>query len=192
MKGVEVVHRFLGRVWRLVTDDNNTDPAVNPLIEEIDPGKEQLRTLHEAIKKITEDIEKMRFNTAISAMMIFIDAAMKWEKLPKSVIESFVLLVSPFAPHISEELWSILGHESTLANEPWPEYDPELLKTDSINVVVQVNGKKRGTITVPADADKAGILRNAREEANVARFLEGKQVLKEIYVPGKLVSLVVK
>jgi leucyl-tRNA synthetase len=192
MKGVEGVHRFLGRLWRLVTDDNNTDPALNPLIKDIAPEREQLRTLHEAIKKITEDIDKMRFNTAISAMMIFIDSAMKWEVLPKSVIESFVLLVSPFAPHISEELWSILGNEITLANEPWPDYDPELLKTDSINVVVQVNGKKRGTITVPADAGKDAILANAREEANVSRFLEGRQVLKEIYVPGKLVSLVVK
>ncbi len=191
MKGVDGVHRFLARVWRLVTDDNSLEPSINPSIRDMEPSREQLRVLHTAIKKISEDIEKMRFNTAISAMMIFIDSAMKWKVTPKSVIESFVILLNPFAPHIGEELWSILGHENTMANEPWPDFDPELLKTDSIDVVVQVNGKKRATITVPADADKASILAWAREDANVARFLEGTQVRKEIYVPGKLVSLVV-
>ncbi len=191
MKGVDGVHRFLARVWRLVTDDDSLEPSINPSIQDVQPGREQLRVLHTAIKKISEDIEKMRFNTAISAMMIFIDSAMKWKVTPKSVIEPFLILLNPFAPHICEELWSMLGHENTMANEPWPDYDPELLKTDSIDVVVQVNGKKRATITVPADADKASILALAREDANVARFLEGVQVRKEIYVPGKLVSLVV-
>ncbi|MFH1965995.1 MAG: leucine--tRNA ligase, partial [Acidobacteriota bacterium] len=192
MKGVDGVHRFLSRIWRLVTENNSSEPIINSSIQDIVPGREQLRVLHEAIKKISEDIEKMRFNTAISAMMIFIDSAMKWEIKPKSIIEPFILLLSPFAPHISEELWYILGHENTLANEPWPEFDPKLLKTDSINVVVQVNGKKRATITVPAGAEKEAVLVSAKEEPNVARFLEGKQLRKEIYVPGKLVSLVVK
>ena len=191
MKGVEGVHRFLGRVWRLVTDDNREEISLNPSLVDSEPGSEQLRVLHEAIGKVTEDIEKMRFNTAISAMMIFLDAAMKWESVPRGVIEPFLLLLSPFAPHISEELWSLLGHESSLANEPWPEFDPELVKTDSINVVVQVNGKKRATISVPAEADKDTVLALARDDNNVARFLEGKQIRKEIYVPGKLGSLVV-
>lgn len=192
MKGVDGVHRFLSRVWRLVTENSSIEPIINSSIQDIDPSREQLRVLHEAIKKISEDIEKMRFNTAISAMMIFIDSAMKWEIKPKSIIEPFLLLLNPFAPHISEELWYILGHENTLANEPWPEFNPELLKTDSINVVVQVNGKKRATITVPAEAEKEAVLASAKEETNVARFLEGNQLRKEIYVPGKLVSLVVK
>ncbi len=192
MKGVDGVHRFLSRVWRVVTENNSSEPVINSSIQDIDPGREQLRVLHEAIKKISEDIEKMRFNTAISAMMIFIDSVMKWEIKPKSIIEPFILLLNPFAPHISEELWHILGHENTLANEPWPEFDPELLKTDSISVVVQVNGKKRATITVPAEAEKEAVLVSAKKEPNVARFLEGKQLRKEIYVPGKLVSLVVK
>ena len=192
MKGVDGVHRFLSRVWRVVTENNSSEPVINSSIQYIDPGREQLRVLHEAIKKISEDIEKMRFNTAISAMMIFIDSVMKWEIKPKSIIEPFILLLNPFAPHISEELWHILGHENTLANEPWPEFNPELLKTDSISVVVQVNGKKRATITVPAEAEKEAVLVSAKEEPNVARFLEGKQLRKEIYVPGKLVSLVVQ
>ena len=191
MKGVDGVHRFLGRVWRLITDENSDTTLLSPSIQDIDPDREQLRVLHEAIGKVTEDIEKMRFNTAISAMMIFLDAAMKWKTLPRSIAEPFLLLLSPFAPHISEELWSVLGHDTTLANEPWPEFDPELVKTDSINVVVQVNGKKRATISVPAEADKDSILACAKEDSNVARHLEGKQIRKEIYVPGKLVSLVV-
>ncbi len=191
MKGVDGVHRFLGRVWRLITDENSDTTLLNPSIQDIDPDREQLRVLHEAIGKVTEDIEKMRFNTAISAMMIFLDAAMKWKTLPRSIVEPFLLLLSPFAPHISEELWSVLGNDTTLANEPWPEFDPELVKTDSINVVVQVNGKKRATISVPAEADKDSILACAKEDSNVARHLEGKQIRKEIYVPGKLVSLVV-
>jgi leucyl-tRNA synthetase len=190
-KGVDGVHRFLGRVWRLVTENDASKPSVSRSIQEITPDRDQLRVLHETIKKVSEDIERMRFNTAISAMMIFIDAAMKWEVKPKSIIEPFILLLNPFAPHISEEIWSILGHKDSLANEPWPEFNPEHLKTDSISVVVQVNGKKRATITIPAEAEKETVLKRAKEESNVARFLEGKQIRKEIYVPGKLVSLVV-
>jgi len=191
MKGVDGVNRFLARAWRLVIDEDGEELTISASVSETSPDREQLRVLHETIKKVTEDIEAMRFNTAISAMMIFLNSAEKWDKVPRAIIEQFLLLLNPFAPHISEELWRLLGHGETMAYEEWPEFDPEMIKTDTISIVVQVNGKKRATISVPADAGKDAILALAREEDNVARYLEGNQLRKEIYVPGKLVSLVV-
>jgi len=121
MKGVEGVHRFLNRVWRLVIDEE-TD-TLHPLISDTAPTREQLRVLHQTIKKVTQDIDEMAFNTAIAQMMIFVNEAYKWQTRPKSILEPFILLLSPFAPHIAEELWQRLGHKQTLAYEPWPEYE---------------------------------------------------------------------
>ncbi len=180
--GVEGVHRFLNRVWRLATEQPVTDG---------EPTKEHLRTLHAAIKKVTEDLDGLRFNTAISAMMEFANAALKWEATPRPVLEAFVLLLAPFAPHLGEELWHRLGHSESLTYARWPEYDEALLKEDEVEIAVQVNGKLRGTITVAADASKEAVLEAARAEENVARYLAEGTVRKEIYVPGRLVNFVV-
>ncbi len=188
MKGVEGVSRFLNRVWRLVTDDTDGLAAA---VTDAAPSKEQLRTLHQTIRKVTDDIEGLRFNTAIAAMMEFVNAAMKWEALPKAVVEPFVLLLSPFAPHLAEELWQRLGHAESLAYEPWPAVVEAYLEEEELALAVQVNGKLRATITVPADADKEAILARAKAEDNVRRFLDGKTLRREIYVPGKIVNFVV-
>jgi len=180
--GVEGVHRFLARVWRLVTESTLTGDA---------PSRDQLRALHTAIKKVTEDIDGLRFNTAIAAMMEFVNAANKWESVPKSVLEDFVLLLAPFAPHLGEELWQRLGHADSLTYAPWPKYDEAFLKEDEVEIAVQVMGKLRGTIRVPADASKEEVLAAARAEANVARYLAEGTVRKEIVVPGRLVNFVV-
>ena len=140
---------------------------------------------------MTDDIEGMRFNTAIAAMMEFVNAANKWDAVPQDVAEAFVRLLAPFAPHIAEELWSRLGHGESLAFAPWPEHDPELLKEDEVEIAVQVNGKLRGTVTVAADADQDAVLAAAKAEPGVQRHIEGKAVRKEIVVPGRLVNLVV-
>jgi leucyl-tRNA synthetase len=182
MRGVEGVHRFLARVWRLATEKELSDG---------DASREQLRTLHATIKKVTDDVEGLRFNTAIAAMMEFVNAAYKWDGVPRSVFEPFVLLLSPFAPHLGEELWSRLGHEESLAFAPWPEFDEALLAADEVEIAVQVNGKLRGSITVPADAGKDAVLEAARAQENVARYLENGNVRKEIVVPGRLVNFVV-
>jgi leucyl-tRNA synthetase len=189
MKGVEGVHRFLNRVWRLVVNEDCGE--LLPEVVDAEPTKEQLRHLHVAIKQVTEDIESMGFNTAISAMMIFLNEAQKWDKRPKSILSTFILLLSPFAPHLAEELWQKLGHAKTLAYEPWPVFNEKYLVQDSIEIPVQVNGKLRGKIVVPVDGTQEFILNTARADAIIAPHLQGKTIRKEIYVPGRLVNFVV-
>ena len=188
MRGVEGVHRFLNRVYRLVCDEETG--AVLPAVVG-EPTVEQQRVLHAMIKKVGEDIEGLRFNTGISAMMEFVNEATGWAQRPRAVLESFVLALAPYAPHLAEELWSKLGHAETLAYAPWPTYDPSLLVTDTMEVVVQVNGKLRGKITVAKNASQADVLNAAKMESTVIGHLSGKTLRKEIYVPGKLVNFVV-
>ena len=189
MKGVEGVHRFLNRVWRLFADEETG--ALNAEVAPAEPSREQLRALHAAIRRVSEDIESMRFNTAIAAMMEFLNEAQKWSPRPRAALEPFVLLLAPFAPHLAEELWSLLGHSGSLAREPWPALNEAFLVEDVIEIPVQVNGKLRGRVRVPADATQQDILAAARAEASVAPHLAGKTVRKEIYVAGRLVNLVV-
>ncbi len=189
-RDVEGVYRFLNRVWRLVEEEG--DEVVSLTDEE--PGREQLKALHECIKKVTEDIEELSFNTAISAMMIFINEANKWEGCPRAVFQPFLKLLSPFAPHLAEELWNRLGHEDTIAYEPWPEYNEEYMEAERQLYPVQVNGKVRADIEVPAERseEKEYVLEQARSQENVQRYLEGGEVVKEIFVPGRIVNFVVK
>jgi len=185
--GVEGVHRFLDRVWRLLIDDAG---EVREAVREADPSDEQRRRIHQTIKKVTEDIEELSFNTAIAAMMEFVNAANKWDVVPRSVAERFVLLVSPFAPHLGEELWQRLGHDETLAYANWPRWREDALQTDTVEIAVQVNGDVRGTIEIGRDADEDTALAKARSDDNVARHLDGKDIQREIYVPGRIVNFV--
>ncbi|HEU4617736.1 MAG TPA: class I tRNA ligase family protein, partial [Gammaproteobacteria bacterium] len=203
--GVDGTHRFLNRVWRLfvVNVDGSGDDGrgggygsgsgaeLNPSIARIEPTREQLRLLHHTIAKVTDDIEALRLNTAIAALMELTNAAYKWERVPVAVAEPFVLLLSPLAPHLAEELWALLGHERSLAYEPWPAADPALLQAETLEIPVQVNGKVRGKVVVPADADQASVVRAAREDANVQRHLEGKEIRRAVYVPGRILNFVV-
>ncbi|MDI6402357.1 leucine--tRNA ligase [Balneolaceae bacterium ANBcel3] len=209
MQGVEGVYRFLKRVWRLFIDEktgllqeeisSTFTPDRKPAVE---PTREQLKVLHEAIKKVTSDIDGHRFNTAISALMIFTNEAMKWEKRPPAVLKPFLLLLSPFAPHLAEELWEKIQElegaccegKKSLAYEPWPEYDEKQMVDDSKTYAVQVNGKVRGEITVPAEraSDKEFVLNAAKKEPSVLRHLEKGTVVKEIFVPGRVINFVVK
>lgn len=192
MKGVEGVHRFLNRIWRLIVDEESD--TLHPLLTDEKPEAKQLRVLHQTIKKVTEDINEMAFNTAIAQMMIFVNEAYKWEKRPKSIFEPFILLLSPFAPHIAEELWQRLSHQKTLAYEPWPEYNEEFLKEDTVEIVVQFNGKVRGTMNVPVEKakDRETLKTIALESDIVQQRVKGKEIVKIIAVPGKLVNVVVK
>ena len=185
---VEGVFRFLNRVWRLVVDKDTGDLA--DVLTDEDPNREQLRELHQTIKKVTEDIEERAFNTAIAAMMEFVNAANKWDAMPRQVMEPFVLLLSPFAPHLSEELWARLGHDESLAYADWPAYEEALLRREVVEMPVQVDGTVRATIEVNADADEDEVLAAAREADNVARHLDGTDIQREIYVPGQIVNFV--
>jgi leucyl-tRNA synthetase len=189
-RSVAGVSRFLSRVWSLIIGD---DGAVRATIvnEPADAKAPLTRQYHKKIKKVTEDLEGMRFNTALSALMELVNEAHKAERLPRALVEGLVLALSPFAPHLAEELWQRLGHAKTLAYEPWPAYDPELVRDDMMTVAVQVNGKLRATIKAPAEADQAAILAAARAHEKVQSYLEGKTLRREIVVPGKLVNFVV-
>jgi leucyl-tRNA synthetase len=134
----------------------------------------------------------MKFNTAIAAMMEFVNAAFKVGRITRLQAERFVLIGSPLAPHIAEEIWQHLGHEASLAQEPWPSYDPALLVEETIEMAVQVNGKVRARIQVPADADEAHVIETALAEPRVAAAIEGKDLVKQIVVPGRMVNLVVR
>ena len=209
-KGVEGVYRFLGRVWRMFIDEQseqefeqqltmNPDRGpellaalkLNAAVGQAEATPEQLKVLHTCIKKVTEDMEHLRFNTAISAMMVFTNEASNWDIRPLSVMNDFLLLLAPFAPHIAEELYGKAnGGDSTLAYQPWPSHDEAHLVESTIEMAVQVNGKLRDRIQIPADMDKSDIERIAMESENVQRHTEGKNVKKVIVIPGKLVNIV--
>ena len=157
-----------------------------------EPTAEQNRVLHKTIQAVTRDIEQMSFNTAIARMWEFTNFFFKVQQRPKVVLERFVQLLSPFAPHLAEELWQQLGHAQTLAYEPWPQFDEALLKEDTIEIPVQVNGKLRGRIVVAAGADQAAMEAAARADERIAELLTGRTIVKTIIVPGKMVNFVVK
>jgi leucyl-tRNA synthetase len=190
-RGVEGTHRFLNRVWRLVAGGDADDGGGAPPIADVAPTREQQRAVHQTIAKVTDDIEGMRFNTAISALMELTNAMYKWPQVPRESAETLVLLLSPLAPHIGEELWQRLGHSESLAYHAWPVADPALLKAEVLEIPVQVNGKVRGKISVPAEAEEAEVIEIAKADQNVGRHLAGQNVKRAIYVRGRIVNFVV-
>jgi leucyl-tRNA synthetase len=214
-KGVEGVYRFLGRVWRLFVDEKSetafeqsltASPEKGPAlldeihlsaaIKDVEPTPDQLKTLHAAIKKVTEDLDGLRFNTAISALMVFVNEAMTWEVKPRAALREFLVLLHPFAPHLAEELFARLNAASpnqpaTLAYVPWPKFDPALLVSDTMEIPVQVNGKLRDKITVATNTSQADIEAAALNSPKAKEFMEGKTVKKVIFVPKRLVNIVV-
>ncbi len=189
MHGVEGVFRFLNRVWRMIVDENDQLHSSIKSVT-IDSADEQF--MHSTIKKVTHDIETMNFNTAISQMMIFVNTMLNRDLKPQCMMETFVLLLSPFAPHIAEELWEKLGHKTTLSYEPWPQYDDSKAAVNTIEVVVQVNGKVRSKFQIPVDTDETALKKIVMEDENVKRYIQGKEIVKIVVVKNKLVSLVVK
>jgi leucyl-tRNA synthetase len=209
-KGVEGVYRFLGRAWRLFIDaqsetefeqaETTTDPQkhaellnlirLDPAIKDVAATPAQLKTLHACIKKVTEDLDGLRFNTAISALMVFVNDAMTWETKPVSVLREFLILLQPFAPHLAEELWARLPNSGNLAYSKWPSFDPALLVENEIEIPVQVNGKLRDVIKVSVDAPQAELESLAKNSEKVKQFIDGKTIKKIIVVPKKLINIV--
>ena len=183
-KGVDGVYRFLKRVNKMVTEQKIVD---RPLT------KAEAKTLNATIKKVDEDLDSMNFNTGISAMMVFVNEfAGEGKELPREAAEKFVLCLAPFAPHLGEELWQFLGHADTLAYEPFPAFDPTALVEDEVEIPVQVLGKLRGRVTVPMAATPAEMEAIAKANPDVAKFLEGKTIVKVIAVPKRMVNFVVR
>ena len=184
MSGVKGVYNFLTRSYRFFMDEKNyADAADEPAANH--------KELHKMIKKVTEDIEEMRYNTGISAMMVFVNHLYKSNKVSKASAEKFAIVLSPFAPHLAEEIWQHLGHKQTIAKESWPAFDAELAKDDLITVAVQINGKTRATFEVAADISKDDLMAMIKADEKVSKYLQGT-IVKEIYVPGKICNFVVK
>jgi len=188
MQGVEGVHRFLQRLWRMIVDEDTGNLA--EAVKQAEPDEQTLRLLHKTIKKVGDDIEGFNFNTAISAMMIFTNHLCKQAVRPKAVVEKFVQILAPFAPHIAEELWEKLGHKDTIAYEPWPQYNKALIKEKEIELAVQVNGKIKDRIVVPADADEQQIKEKALSTEKVVAAMVGKTPKKIIVIKSRLVNIV--
>ncbi|NTU54598.1 MAG: leucine--tRNA ligase [Chlorobiaceae bacterium] len=186
--GIEGISRFLGKVWRLVWDENATEPKTTAGL----PDEAILRRMHKAIRKVTEDIEQLKFNTAISEMMVLVNELHKAGCTSLVAIETLLVMLSPFAPHITEELWQKLGHTESISGVPWPSFNPDLANDDILTIAVQVNGKLRGTFMVPAGSSKELLLDEAKRVESVLKFLEGQKIIKEIVVPGKLVNFAVR
>jgi leucyl-tRNA synthetase len=188
-RGVDGTHRFLNRAWRMLMDEQG-DRVNERLADEL-PSDEQERLTHYTIAKVTEDFEGMRFNTAIAALMEFTNAANKWARIPRKSAEAFVRLLAPLAPHIAEEIWQIMGHADSIAYAPWPEYEERYLLADTIEIPVQINGKVRARIEIPANAKENEVLDLARSNGAIARQLADKEVRRAIYVPGRIVNFVI-
>ena len=185
--GIEGVRRFLDRVWRLFCDEQD---RLAPEIQDIAPTPAALRLLHRCLFEVTERTQKLHFNTAISQMMIFVNEMVQLDQRPRAVLEPFVLLLAPYAPHLAEELWAKLGHGRSLASEPWPAADPQYLAQETVTYAVQINGKVRDQIVVGAEADEAAVRQAALDSEKVRKWLAGKEIKKTVFVPGKLLGFV--
>ena len=179
--GIDGSKKFLDRVWRLIAESDKVKDEANNNLEKV---------YNYTVKKVTNDFETMNFNTAISQMMIFINIANKEDVVPKEYVEGFLKLLNPVAPHITEELWNILGHNNSIAYEPWPTFDEEKCKEDEYNLPIQVNGKLRATLRIAYDTDESVIKEKAHEA--VKNYLDGKSIVKEIYVKNKIYNIVIK
>ncbi len=188
-KSIEGVRRFLERTWRLVVDEESNQCSEQ--LSELIPSDEIMRLYHKTVQGVTEDIDNLRFNTAISKMMVLVNGLTKEEKKPTSLVEGLLKLLQPFAPHITEELWQRLGHQASISLQTFPDFDPQWCQDEMIVLVVQVNGKKRETLELPADVDAQTAITAAKQNERIAGHLSGSHIRREIYVPGRLINFVV-
>ncbi len=182
-QGVEGARRFLNRVWTFFTKEENLTAESDGELD---------RVYHQTVKKVTQDFENLGFNTAISQMMIFVNACYKKGSCPKAYAESFVKMLSCICPHLGEEIWEIFGHGESLAREPWPTWEEGKIREDTIQIPVQVNGKVRATVEIAVDEEQDSVLEKAHAMKNVQTAMSGKTVIREIYVKGRIVNIVVK
>ncbi len=196
MRGVEGLSRFLARVWRLMMDENQSRGwELSPRIQDIAPDKSQLKLVHATVKKVTEDIESLSFNTAISQMMVLVNAFTNSERIPVTAMRALLVLLNPFAPHLTSELWEILTAKfqvepADIAQQTWPDYDEALLIEDEVEIVVQINGKVRARLKVATDANEETLKTAALALPKIAKSIAGKEIRKVVIVPNKLVNIV--
>ncbi|MGM0853590.1 MAG: leucine--tRNA ligase [Bacillota bacterium] len=184
--GLDGARRFLDRVWRLLVEEDGT---LSSKVTDA-PNSDLDKIYNQTVKKVTEDYQGLRFNTGISQLMVFINEAYKADRLPKNYVEGFIKMLAPIAPHMTEELWSKLGHEGTLSYEAWPTFDESKLVDNEVEIVLQVNGKVKAKIMIPRDMNKGDLEKTAMENDEIKSQIEGKTIRKVIAVPGKLVNIV--
>ncbi len=192
MSGVSGVRNFLDRVWRMIIDYRADETVLLDAVQDVEPNAEQNQILHRTIAAVTQDFDNMSFNTAIARLMEFVNFFTKQELRPVSAMSDFVLLLSPMAPHIAEELWSLLGHKDSLAYAAWPKFDAAMTKSSEVEIPIQINGKVRGRITVATDATQTELETQALADARTQELIADKTIVKTIVVPGRLVNIVVK
>jgi leucyl-tRNA synthetase len=192
MRGVEGIARFLARVWRLMMSENQAGKwELSSAVQDVDLTKAQQKILHATIKKVTGDIESLSFNTAISQMMIFVNAFTTAESIPLSAMQTFLILLNPFAPHLSSELWENLKLPGQITEQPWPGYDEKFLIEDEVEIVIQVNGKVRDRMNMSIQASEEELKAAALANPKIQQLIAGKIVQKTVIVPKKLVNIVV-
>jgi leucyl-tRNA synthetase len=184
-KGLQGCYRFLQKVWRLFTENLDN-------IESNCDDDQTIRLLHQTIKKVTEDLSDLRFNTSVSQLMILVNHLSTLEKLDKDILETFLILLNPFSPHISEELYAMLGNEEHIESLEWPEWEESLVSSEVITLVVQFNGKRRGEIEIEKDLDKKDLIQEVKTDKSFDKYFSEMEIIKEIYVENRLVNFVVK
>jgi leucyl-tRNA synthetase len=192
--GIQGIHRFLQKVWReCLTREGAVNPKLvfGPDATSVEEPADFTKLLHETIKKVGDDIEAMRFNTAISAMMIFSNALQKAERVRADTVLAFLKLLAPFAPHLAEELWARLGQTDSIGLAAWPAYDPAKLVASEMKIIIQINGKRRGELVMPVGTTEAAALAAAQANPEAIPHLTGKELKRVIYVPGKILNIVV-
>ena len=182
-KNIEGVKRFIERIWRIYMQSNKIQDKSNENLDKI---------FHQTVKKVTEDYNALAFNTAISQMMVFVNAVMKEEVFPRVYAEEFLKLVNPIAPFITEEIWENLGHENSIAYEKWPIFDDEKTKENEVEIAVQVNSKIVARMLVSAVANNDEALAQIKQNETIKNLINGKTIVKEIYVPGRIANIIVK
>ena len=187
--GIDGCHRFLKKFWSLFWERGGEEKLI---VDDVEPSKENLKSVHKLIKKVTEDIEKFSYNTSISAFMIAVNELGQQKCHNRELLQKMVVLLSPFAPHVAEELWHVLGNKGTVCDAAWPSYDEKYLVESEMQLTVSFNGKARYQKTFAADADNATIEREVKADERSLKYMEGKQIVKVIIVPKKIVNIVIK
>jgi leucyl-tRNA synthetase len=190
--GVSGVRGFLDRCWRLVVDERADEIALAPQVCADPPTDAQLRELHRCIDKVTRDVEALSFNTAIARMMEFVNFCTPLERRPRAILEPFVTILSPFAPHLAEELWELLGRQAPVSLAAWPAVEAKWLVDDTVEIPVQIQGKLRGRVVVPTGVDVEALKAAAAADPKIAELLAGKRIAKVVAVPGRLVNFVLE
>jgi len=187
--GLQGCSRFIKKLWALLITNEG---ELSHLVTDDEPTKETLRYLHNMIKRVSHNIENLQFNTCVSEFMIFVNHIHGLETINIDIIKTFIVLMNPFMPHLAQELWELSGNESELTFNDWPNYDENQILSDKLKLAVQINGKRRSEIEVDVNMEEKDIKQFAKSDSKIIRYLEGKEILKEIYVKGRLVNLVVK